>query len=190
MSREVCSAGLVTRSQMLVQVGGSQAHNHPCGSCWWPFLAEPRRASPALSWHGPVARKLQGLGWRRESGLWHGGEGRQESTPLHCSARAGAGLSNDFLTIPETFSGGPLITTQKEIEGHCPKNHCQNEVKAFPPNATVQQNIWSIGIEIKRRAVVTSSDCHGKFSSVWPQTFPGFLKPFSAIWIDSVIHIL
>lgn len=142
----------MTRSQVFVETGGSQAHNHPCGSCWWPFLAEPHGASPALNWHGTVAQKPLGLGWRRESGLWNGEAERQESAPLHCSARAGAGLSNDFLTIPETFSRDLLIISPKDIKGHCPKNHCQNEVKAFPPNAVVQQNIRrkSTGMERKK----------------------------------------
>lgn len=162
-------------------VGGLSWHNHPTHLLLWAGMGHWRQSC---------------CGAGMEKGIW-AMKRRGRKAGVYSPALLGWGWRRTgwpFLKPSQKPSADVFlfIATPKEIKGHCPKKHCQNELKAFPPNAIVWQNIWrkNTRVERKRRAVITSPDCHGKFSSGWPQTFPGLLQSSSAIWIHSAIHIL
>ena len=79
-----------------MEIGGSQAHKHPCGSRWWPFLAEPPGTSPAPSWHGALAKKLL-WDWDGDGNLGYEMEGQKGRHLLPCAALPG--LERDWVTI-------------------------------------------------------------------------------------------
>lgn len=105
---------------MLVEIGGSQAHKHPCGPSWWPFLAEPHSTCPAPSWRGTLEKKLlwgwDGEGW---DGIWAmNRRGRKAGVERpHCSDGAREELGDNFLNDARNLQQRSSITTPKEIKG-------------------------------------------------------------------------
>lgn len=81
---------------MLVEIGGSQEHKHPCGSHRWPFLAELHGTSPALSWHGTLVEKLL-WDWDGEGNPGCEKEGQKGRHLLPCTALPGPG--RDWATV-------------------------------------------------------------------------------------------